>query len=299
MVRSPSGSLKRLCGRAVRLKAKRRRDTPYQGSKDRFQLRIHPLFWGLGIVCVITGKLTAYLLCTLTALLHECGHIFYANHLGYTCQAIRLMPYGGCAVMQLDGISARQELFLSLAGVFVNCSICVICGGLWWFFPQTYAFTDTIFYANVGMLAINLLPAYPLDGGRVLACLGEWLFGKKFAYFTPRLFTIVCTVALAVLGGIYHQPSLAVLSVFLLSSLWEEVPSTSFTPFSLVQDRQTGVEVKYVIISPQTTISQALRHADKRKYLILQCYRDDLLEEVTQDELLQKLQTHSLTDRVF
>ena len=49
-------------------------------------------------------------------------------------------------------------------------SLCIAVAGLWWFYPVTYAYTDGIFYASAAMLALNLLPAYPLDGGRIAKC---------------------------------------------------------------------------------------------------------------------------------
>jgi hypothetical protein len=47
------------------------------------------------------------------------------------------------------------------------------------------------------------------------------------------------------------------------------------------------------------TFQQALKHVDGKRYLVLQFYDDDRLEEVTQDELYQKLKTHTLYDKVM
>ena len=140
------------------------------------KITIHPLFLAVGLLSALFGGLPIFIICALTALLHECGHIFCAARLGFECKKISLMPFGAAAVCDIEGISPSDEVKLSLAGPLVNFILCVGVAGLWWFFPETYAYTDLIFYASAGMLVLNLLPAYPLDGGRVVKCvLGSFL----------------------------------------------------------------------------------------------------------------------------
>ena len=122
------------------------------------KFRFHPLFLALGVASACFGALPVYLICVLTALLHECGHIFYAAKIGFKCEKISLMPYGAAAICDTEGISARDEIRLALSGPAVNAFMCVLCAGLWWFYPETYAYTDTVFSANAVMFAINLLP---------------------------------------------------------------------------------------------------------------------------------------------
>ena len=134
---------------------------------ESVKISIHPLFVAAGIFSALFGGLPVFMIYTLTALLHECGHIFCAHGMGFACSGIKLMPYGAAAVCEIEGISARDEVKLALAGPAVNAAVCVALAGLWWFLPDTYAWADTVMQANAVMLAINILPAYPLDGGRV------------------------------------------------------------------------------------------------------------------------------------
>ena len=142
---------------------------------------IHPLFFAVMIFSALFGGFLVCIIFALTALLHECGHVFCAARLGYECRQIKLMPYGAAAVCDIDGINARDEALLALAGPAVNAAICVALAGLWWFFPDTYAFTDTVMAASAVMLAVNLLPAYPLDGGRLAKCALSRLFSRRAA----------------------------------------------------------------------------------------------------------------------
>ena len=131
------------------------------------KLTVHPLFLLVGLLSALFGGLPMFIISAVTALLHECGHIFCAARMGFECKNIKLMPYGAAAVCDIEGISPKDEIKLALAGPLVNLILCIAVAGLWWFYPVTYAYTDTVFAANASMLIINLLPAYPLDGGRV------------------------------------------------------------------------------------------------------------------------------------
>ena len=99
------------------------------------KISIHPLFVAAGILSALFGGLPVFVIYTLTALLHECGHIFCAGSMGFTCEKIRLMPYGAAAVCDIDGIKWRDEVALALAWPAVNAAICMGVAALWWFFP--------------------------------------------------------------------------------------------------------------------------------------------------------------------
>ena len=95
------------------------------------KITLHPLFITLGIASAIFGGLPVFIIYALTALLHECGHIFCALRLGYKCEKISLMPYGAAAVCDTEGISKTDEIKLALSGPLVNAFICVGTAGLW------------------------------------------------------------------------------------------------------------------------------------------------------------------------
>lgn len=262
------------------------------------KLTLHPLFIALGLASAIFGGLPVFLIYALTALLHECGHIFCAARMGFTCEKISLMPYGAAAICDTDGISAKDEVKLALSGPAVNALICVATAGLWWFFPVTYAYTDTVFNASLVMLLINLLPAYPLDGGRVLRCMMGAFLPKKAAVVTLRVLSVVLA-ALFVLVFFFAVKNITFLTfaVFLVFSAFEKEPLLSRINFSAKKPAR-GKEVKHIMLSENSTYRDALRHIDSGKYLIFQFYSGGVLDEITEDELFDDLQFHSLYDKI-
>lgn len=261
------------------------------------KISIHPLFFAVLIFSALFGGLLICIICVLTALLHECGHIFCAARYGYECERIRLMPYGAAAVCDIDGISAVDEIKLALAGPAVNAAICVATAGLWWFFPQTYAYTDIIMYASLAMLAVNLLPAYPLDGGRVAGCLLSRLFGQKIADVVLRVLNLIVAAALAAAFFFCVNATLLVFALFLLCSAFEKRSPAVRINFSSPSRLRRGQEIKCVLVDGKLTVLAAVRLLDDKRYLILR-NRDDG-SELTQDQLYAVISERGIYDSVW
>lgn len=142
------------------------------------QLRIHITFLLL-IVCVALGSTSAaifVLLLFLCVVLHEFGHALAAKAYGINTPDITLLPIGGVARLERIPEEPKQELVIAAAGPAVNaiialCLFVVIAarGAInLHALMQSSDLVALIFKVNVLLLLFNLLPAFPMDGGRVL-----------------------------------------------------------------------------------------------------------------------------------
>ena len=115
--------------------------------------------------------------------LHEFGHIFAARRYGVQTPDVVLLPIGGVARMERIPEEPVQEIVVALAGPLVNVVIAAVLflalGGL----PRLDALmaepadglAGRLLYANLFLALFNLIPAFPMDGGRVLrAFLARW-----------------------------------------------------------------------------------------------------------------------------
>ncbi len=264
------------------------------------KITVHPLFFAAGIFAAIFGGFPVFMICALTALLHECGHIFCAERLGFECTKISLMPYGAAAACDIGGISPWDEIKLALAGPAVNLFLCVAVAGLWWFVPETYAYTDLIFYANSAMLVLNLLPAYPLDGGRVAKCVLRRFLKPKAAEISTRIVNLAVVAALVALYFTAARNfTFLTVAAFLLCSALTKSPPAQKINFS-ARKKKRGREIRYVILSENSTYKDALRFVDGTRYLVLQIYENEkFLDEITEDELFARLQNSNLYDKII
>jgi Zn-dependent protease len=141
-------------------------------------VKVHPTFlWLLGIFALmgsmdgggVIGAIgqAVWILCIFgIVLLHEFGHSLAALHFKIPVLDITLMPLGGMARMAYMPRNPRQELIIAIAGPAVN----VVLAALALLLPIPLEH-NYFFIVNVALLVFNLVPAFPMDGGRVLRAL--------------------------------------------------------------------------------------------------------------------------------
>ncbi|HLW34489.1 MAG TPA: site-2 protease family protein [Chthoniobacterales bacterium] len=145
------------------------------------QLRIHVTFLLL-IGWIALGSSSAVifvLLLFLCVVLHEFGHALAAKAYGINTPDITLLPIGGVARLERIPEEPKQELVIAIAGPLVNVIIAaclyVVIGARGHVAPEIAVqkgdMLAGLFQINVWLLLFNLLPAFPMDGGRVLRAL--------------------------------------------------------------------------------------------------------------------------------
>ena len=235
----------------------------------------------------------------LCVVLHEFGHALTARKYGIRTRDITLLPIGGLARLERMPDDPRQELVVALAGPFVNL---LIAAGLYAFLllqgvqPRVDAFRlvggdflNNLLSVNVGLAIFNLLPAFPMDGGRVLRA----LLATRMEY--TRATQIAARVGQGMaflfgLVGLFSNPFLLFIALFVWMGAEQEA--------SMVQMRTSlgGIPVQRVMLtdfrtlSLDDTLASAVEHilaGSQQDFLVVE--GDRVLGVLTRADLLRAL----------
>ena len=147
------------------------------------------------LIIILTGSFNSFFPFFLLLLIHEIGHTIMGIVLGYKLDKITFYPYGGITTFNLPiNIPLKEELFILIMGPIFQ-----IIGYL----LLKNFFIDIKIY-HYTLLFFNLLPIYPLDGGKIL----NILCGYYFNYFKSIYITLFISIVFIILVIIYNLYSL-------------------------------------------------------------------------------------------
>ena len=160
----------------------------------------------------------------LCVLLHEYGHALAARRYGVGTRDITLLPIGGVARLERIPDEPKQELVIALAGPLVNVVIAAgLAGGM--FLSDTpllsvsdiegASFFQRLLIINVSLVIFNMLPAFPMDGGRVLRAILALLTDPLRATRVAAGIGKVMAVVFIAMAFYTRHPMLGLIGVFI------------------------------------------------------------------------------------
>lgn len=134
-----------------------------------------------GEATILAMALATGVLFFVSLLLHELSHSVFAKSHGIPVREITLFALGGVSQIENNPVSARTEFWMAFVGPLTSAAIGLVCvalsrvlGG-----PSSpaHAMVSWLGYINLGLAAFNMVPGYPLDGGRILRAALWWKSG--------------------------------------------------------------------------------------------------------------------------
>ena len=210
---------------------------------------------------------------------HECGHMFAARRVGLIPKAVILLPLTGVALYdeprtekpQAAGLVWQREVRLALIGPLVSLALACLTAALvtasgrgvelWkWPFLQATNLPKSLVWANLYLAIFNLMPAYPLDGGRILRAFLSRTLDASTA--TRRAVSISNAIAMVLmLAGLFSDSWLTMVGVIVFSAAQLEERALVFQS---VLDNVRLEEVMltdFATLSPADTLEDALEKA--------------------------------------
>ncbi len=250
----------------------------------------------------------------LCVVLHELGHALMAKHFNIKTEKITLLPIGGMASFEKLPESPKQELLIAIAGPIVNVFIAVL---LYFIVPvqefMLLNFTETLdvlvrynlqsflfflFIANLGLVVFNIIPAFPMDGGRILRALLAIKTSRVKATKIASNIGLMIAIILFLIGLLYN-PFLIFIALFIFLGAFgenlvvqhitlldghtvEEAMLFNITTFKpqdsidlVINKIISGTEINFIVVENQT-IKGILHH----KTIIENSNKTVLVEEI-------------------
>lgn len=156
--------------------------------------------------------------------LHELGHALAARYFGIATLGITLLPIGGVASLERIPRKPLHELAIALAGPAVNVALLLLLVPTWLAFQLTglsvhassffaNGLLERLLFVNTMLIVFNLLPAFPMDGGRVLRAVLAW----RGDYVRATRYATRAGQAVAILlacFGLLWNPMLILIALF-------------------------------------------------------------------------------------
>jgi Zn-dependent protease/CBS domain-containing protein len=201
-------------------------------------------------------------------LAHEYGHVLTARRYGIDTRDITLLPIGGVANIERMPDRPSQELVIAIAGPAVNVVIAIVLIVLFGrtFTPERIAeieqgrldFVTRLISVNVALVLFNLLPAFPMDGGRVLRAVLAMRVGRLRA---TQIAAIVGQIVAFGLGflGLFGSPLLIFIAIFIFIAAAGERQMVEMTAVARGVPMMDATITSLQTLGTQATVSEAVR----------------------------------------
>jgi Zn-dependent protease len=191
-------------------------------------------------------------------ILHEYGHALTAKRFGIKTRDIILLPIGGVARLERMPTNPLQELWVALAGPAVNVVIAI---SIFFWLKVTASmepiqtltissgtFLERIMVVNLFIAAFNMIPAFPMDGGRVLrAVMATWV---EYGRATQMAASIGQTIAVFFgITGLFYNPLLLLIAVF----VW--IGAAQEASMARMQSAIGGIPVRQAMLTDFKTLN--------------------------------------------
>lgn len=233
--------------------------------------------------------------------LHELSHSLMARRYGINTRGITLLPIGGVADLEKMPEDPRQELAVSLAGPLMNVAIALV---LWIFLSVAGAmklepgnfqeithsnFFMILMFANIMLAVFNLVPAFPMDGGRVFRSLLALKMSRDDATYVAMNIGKVFAFFIAI-WGIYANPFLIFIAIFIYIGAQREYEMVKYTSVLSGYTVNDVLMHEYTPLHPDDPIKRAvdiLLDGPEQRFIVAE---DDRVKGIlTRNDIIQGL----------
>jgi stage IV sporulation protein FB len=232
-----------------------------------FLLWIFGASWAQGGSAAAWSGLAFMVLLFACVLAHEFGHIFTARAFGVATPDVTLLPIGGVARLERIPEEPREEFLVAIAGPLVNVGIAIVLVVLFGadlsgknlaaVESARVSLVDRLAAVNLFLALFNMIPAFPMDGGRVLRALLAVRLGHVRATEIAATVGQWCAFLLGFIG-LFSNPMLIFIAIFVYLAAASEAHLVAIRAMSRDVPVSAAMITEFATLSPEQHIDQAI-----------------------------------------
>lgn len=272
------------------------------------KIHIHPLFWFIIAIGVMTANFKELILLFSIVIIHEMGHVIVAHFFSWRIKKIELLPFGGVAEMDEHGNRPfKEEFIVIMAGPIQHLWMIALSYGLHSLHILNAELHQLFVFHNIVILLFNLLPIWPLDGGKLLFLIlsnkMSFQTAHRNALFISSGFLLIMMIAMLLYSPL-HLNSWMIIS-FLIFSIVMEWKQRHFVLIRFLLERYYGKELsidhlKPIIVDETEKILHVLTRFQRgcKHPIIIQSNEKDAFS-LDENELLHAFFTEKRTNQMI
>ena len=257
------------------------------------------------LLLFILGFQGKILIAFLLVFLHELVHFIAARILGYDKGKISFIFIGLVLKMDsLNDVTPREDIIISIAGPLFNLMLAMVSLSLW-SGNKGVEIYKTLYYSNLTLGLFNLIPAYPLDGGRVLrgvlGCKMNFKKANRIAYTISLIIGIVFMLFyFTVVFSGEKNISFGLITLFIILASYTEMKKSAFLIMGdMVRKKVRFIKKKYIegrtiCIHEKIDLLDAMGYVDKYRFSTFLVLNDNMqvVDMFYEDELIKGLKNY-------
>lgn len=268
--------------------------------KHKFAYSLHYSFIVLMVCSALVGLLDLMLLYFACLVCHELAHAYVARKKGYQIGKIKLMATGAVLEAESDEFTFTDEVLIALAGPLFNLLLCLIVVVFWWIKPEVYNYTQDLCVVNLAIFCFNMLPIFPLDGGRILLGILSRKTERAQAVRIVKTISVIlsCLLFIVFLISLFSSPqfSLGVMAITLFAGAISTDKDASYKRIylqkrKLERVKKQGLEQRVLYVGKDIEYKSLIKLIDLRHYTTFMLVDDKMqvVSKLSEDQIIEKV----------